>query len=664
MRVFVIRPFGIKNDIDFDAVDSDLIQPALANQHLEIAGDTTTEIVRAGNIRADMFEMILTAELVIADISLHNVNVYYELGIRHAVRAQKTILIRSRVAGAEVPFDLKTDRYLLYDNQRPGDAVSDLSETIKQTLASNEKDSPVFTQLPNLRPIDPSRLALTPVSFSEDLSLARDADDRGKLGLFLEETKGMTWRVGALRSIGQAAFELKDYELAKEAFEDLRELYEADVQSNTVLGTVYQRLGELKESSNALERVLNSADVERAEFAEAGSLLARNSKARWEKEWRAKSSVKARQKAALESAHLDICLNQYMDAYSRDRNHFFSGINALAISIIKRALMQQLPKVSAQLVGGDEESLTQLKELDNTIGELTGSVKLSIESALPTCKRFKNPDKTWAEISLADHAFLTVDSIPQISKMYKSAMSEAEPFHQTSAHQQIALYQSLGLFTKKCNKIIKIFESDEGEKSNKPHVLLFTGHRMDNLDRANERFPATLETVARKQIKKALKSEIKKSKAEHVIGISGAASGGDILFHEVCAELGIESEVYLAFPEKEYIVASVADAGGNWVERFQAIVDEKSKSDSLKILSNDKHNPDWLATKQAYGVWQRTNLWMLYSAFSLDDKASLVALWDLKPGDDVGGTQDMVERAQERGAQVNIIDINKLRDAK
>lgn len=664
MRVFVIRPFGTKNGIDFDAVDSDLIQPALASQEKAIAGDTTTEIVRAGNIRADMFEMILTAELVIADISLHNVNVYYELGIRHAVRAQKTILIRSRVEGADVPFDLKTDRYLLYDNQSPGDAVSDLSETIKQTLASNEKDSPVFTQLPNLQPIDPSGLALTPASFSEDLSLAQDAEDRGKLGLFLEETKGMTWRVGALRSIGQAAFELKDYDLAKEAFEDLRELYKEDVQSNTVLGTVYQRLGELKESSIALESVLNSADVERAEFAEAGSLLARNSKARWEKEWRTESSVKARQKAALESVHLDICLNQYMDAYSRDRNHFFSGINALALLITKRVLMQKLPKVSSQLVGGDEESLAQLKALNITIGELAGSVKLSIESALSPCKRFNSPNKTWAEISLADHAFLTADSIPQIIKMYKFAMSEAEPFHQTSARQQIALYECLGLFKKKCSKIAQVLSDGEAKKVEKSHVLLFTGHRIDTPGRAQERFPARLESLVRKQIKKALKSEIKKSTAEQMIGISGAASGGDILFHEVCAELGIESEVYLAFPEKEYIVASVADAGSNWVERFHAIVDEKSKNNSPKILASDKRNPDWLATKQNYGVWQRTNLWMLHSAFSLDDKASLIALWDGQPGDDVGGTQDMVERAQEHGTEGNIIDINKLRDLK
>ncbi len=60
----------------------------------------------------------MIADLVIADISIHNANVYYELGVRHALRDGHTILIRSR--RDEVPFDLKTDRYLEYAIDNPG----------------------------------------------------------------------------------------------------------------------------------------------------------------------------------------------------------------------------------------------------------------------------------------------------------------------------------------------------------------------------------------------------------------------------------------------------------------------------------------------------------------------------------------------------------------
>ena len=40
--------------------------------------------------------MLIEADLVIADISIHNANVFYELGIRHALRPWRTYMIRQR----------------------------------------------------------------------------------------------------------------------------------------------------------------------------------------------------------------------------------------------------------------------------------------------------------------------------------------------------------------------------------------------------------------------------------------------------------------------------------------------------------------------------------------------------------------------------------------
>src|SRR4030095_1432609 len=115
MRAFIVRPFNPRGDIDFNRVQKVLIDPALSEAR--IAGDTTMQFVEAGNIRVDMFEQLLLADLVIADISVHNANVFYELGIRHALRARQTILIRAKVTKPrpdrtvedDVPFDLKTD---------------------------------------------------------------------------------------------------------------------------------------------------------------------------------------------------------------------------------------------------------------------------------------------------------------------------------------------------------------------------------------------------------------------------------------------------------------------------------------------------------------------------------------------------------------------------
>src|SRR5215470_7586631 len=115
MRAFIIRPFGIKNDIDFDKVEEVLIGPALKRVGAE--GGTTIDIVEAGNIRVDMFRRLLTADLVVADMSIHNANVFYELGIRHALRDRSTLMLRCDAD--KFPFDLQTDRYLLYKKEDP-----------------------------------------------------------------------------------------------------------------------------------------------------------------------------------------------------------------------------------------------------------------------------------------------------------------------------------------------------------------------------------------------------------------------------------------------------------------------------------------------------------------------------------------------------------------
>ena len=62
MRAFIVRPFGVKEGIDFDRVERELIQPALQRLRAlghDVEGGTTGEIARAGNIREDMFRLLV-----------------------------------------------------------------------------------------------------------------------------------------------------------------------------------------------------------------------------------------------------------------------------------------------------------------------------------------------------------------------------------------------------------------------------------------------------------------------------------------------------------------------------------------------------------------------------------------------------------------------------
>jgi hypothetical protein len=142
-----------------------------------------------------------------------------------------------------------------------------------------------------------------------------------------------------------------------------------------------------------------------------------------------------------------------------------------------------------------------------------------------------------------------------------------------------------------------------------------------------------------------------------LFGISGGASGGDILFHEVCEELNIPSQMYLVLPKNDYIKASVADGGAGWVERFNRLYDKLKP----KILSDSDRLPRWLRGKKDYNIWQRSNLWMLHNAlFISQDHLTLIALWNGATGDGPGGTEDMVDRAKDRGATFIHLDARKL----
>src|SRR5215467_4462155 len=116
-RAFIVRPFGTQEGIDFDRVERELLAPAL--MACGIDGRTTGEITRQGNIREDMFRLLVVSDLVIADVSIHNANVFYELGIRHGLCEHHTLLIRGKDSKDKYPFDLQTDRYFVYDATNP-----------------------------------------------------------------------------------------------------------------------------------------------------------------------------------------------------------------------------------------------------------------------------------------------------------------------------------------------------------------------------------------------------------------------------------------------------------------------------------------------------------------------------------------------------------------
>lgn len=655
LNVFIVRPFGTKSGIDFDAVERELIRPAM--QRAGLSGGTTGEFLQQGNIRADMFEQLLVADLVIADISIHNANVFYELGIRHALRDKRTFLIKSSTANeADVPFDLKTDRYLAYDAGQPGGAVDLLAAALRLTLDSPDSDSPVYQLLPGLKPADPGTILVVPADFREEVERAQAADQRGDLQLLAAELDGLDWRAPGLRLVGHAQFALKDWSGAKVTWQAVRKHDDMDLGANILLATIYQRLGDLVSSDQAVERALQAKEISGAARAEILALMGRNAKHRWEQSWASLPSVDEAQKAALTTPFIEQSLELYRRGFAEDRNHFYSGLNALAMVAMLTELAQAQPAIWQDNFDAKEDALQKLSGLLRLRDDLAAGVRLAIESKQISLQRTGKSDP-WADISEADLLCLTSNRPNRVAQAYKKALAGASEQAREAVRRQLLLYQGLGIFKENIQAgLEQITAGPVYRKELPPRVILFTGHRIDAADRAAARFPAAKEDAARRMIYEAVAQEKQKT-ADALVGLAGGASGGDILFHEVCEELAIPTQMYLVLQKQDYLRASVADSGADWVDRFNRLYRKLNP----RVLADSDRLPRWLRAKQSYDIWQRSNLWMLHNALAISqDHLTLVALWNGATGDGPGGTEDMVERAKERGARFIHLDTRKL----
>jgi tetratricopeptide (TPR) repeat protein len=674
MRAFIIRPFDRKkdlkgNEIDFDEVARVLIDPALTAVGAE--GRETLDIVKSGNIRIDMFRRLLTADLVVADLSIHNANIFYELGIRHALRDHGTFMLRCDAD--KFPFDLQTDRYFTYNKEDPAASLPDLINALKNVTAEVQKDytakdSPVFMSLPNLTEPESWRFNPVPQDFGEEVGRAQADRRTGDLALLSYEVKGFEWGQNGWRTVGRAQFDLKSYASAKVTWESIRKEEPTDLESNILLGTIYERLGDLTRSTQALDRAIHNNAIESSQRAEVYALLGRNAKTSWRDQW-VNDPPESRVTTAFRSPYLRDSFENYKRAFDEDLNHFYSGLNALAMLSILLELAGVLPNVWNELFETDEEAQTQLSSYKEEATKLAAAVDMSLQAARNRLKRKQSKPDVWAEISNADLRFITSKRPPRVAAAYRDALAGAPDFACDSVRKQLLLYKDLGVLTGNLSAVEQVVGVAQEVASPKPQqrkrVLLFAGHMIDEPGRKTPRFPAEKEAMAREKIKEAVMREMQLDPGV-ACAYAGAASGGDILFQEICVELGIATKLYLAIPPPNYVTTSVEKGGQQWVQRFWQIHGEHAARNQVRVLSESSDNgeylPAWLRDKPKYSIWQRNNLWMLFNALDEacdpktgDPNISLIALWDGAGGDGPGGTRDLVDKVKGLGARCEII---------
>jgi len=160
---FVVMGFGIKTDfatgrsLDLDKSYKNMIKPAV-----EAAGLTcirADEIVHSGLIDVPMYDQLLKADVVVADLSTSNTNAFYELGVRHALRPFTTVIISED--GLKAPFDVNHIVVRKYHHlgvdigfeevMRFREELANAIKTVRAKMP-REQDSPVYAYIRNLTP--------------------------------------------------------------------------------------------------------------------------------------------------------------------------------------------------------------------------------------------------------------------------------------------------------------------------------------------------------------------------------------------------------------------------------------------------------------------------------------------------------------------------------
>lgn len=150
-KCFVVMPFGEKKDPDGHPIDFDDIYRFFLKKAVEDLGIECIrcdEIEEAGSIHEKMFEHIYQDDIVVVDITTSNANVYYELGIRHALAKGVTVLIRRK--GTMIPFNIQGLQVIEYDQDRFGSieqAKGRIRDIIRNGLMQRRNDSPVHSVL-------------------------------------------------------------------------------------------------------------------------------------------------------------------------------------------------------------------------------------------------------------------------------------------------------------------------------------------------------------------------------------------------------------------------------------------------------------------------------------------------------------------------------------
>ncbi|MPR36733.1 DUF4071 domain-containing protein [Cytophagaceae bacterium SJW1-29] len=358
---FVLMPFGNKTDssgntFNFDKIYKILIEPAIEKAGFDsIRAD---EEMGGGIIHKPMLERLILCEFAIADLTTANANVFYELGLRHAVRPWSTILLYAE--GARLPFDvapLRAYPYKVDSSGRPSNVDGDIDQIVKLLIYAKKEsknhenvkftDSPLYQLVEDYPNIDHTKTDV----FREKVTYSKEKKKQLFDARNLESVSG-TEKTQIIKEIENEAGSIEDLEagvvidllLSYRAVKAWREMIRLVlIMPRPLVDTVLVQeqyafaLNRNSQSKDA-ERVLLALIERRGPSSETLGLLGRVYKDRWQQAAEAGDDI-------LAEGLLDKAVDAYAKGFETDWRDAYPGVNAVTLMSLKKFPDDKLQKI-------------------------------------------------------------------------------------------------------------------------------------------------------------------------------------------------------------------------------------------------------------------------------------------------------------------------------
>ncbi len=364
---FVVQGFGKKTDYsDGRVLDLDASY-AVIKEAVEAAGlkcIRADEIQHSGTIDVPMYQQLLRADLVIADLSTSNVNAAFELGVRYGLRPRATIVVAE--SGFKNPFDVSHIAITSYKHlgedigrneaRRFRDA---LAERIKAILAQDNVDSPVYTFLHQLTPPSEAQIAAMAAAAAAPAAATEAVDELSQKRMLDK----------ALAKINPPAGQKSDFMGAVSLLQMLHDDRPSDsfVVQQLALATYKSKLPSPQEALQAARQVLQRLEPASTNDPETLGLWGAVHKRLWELDGRPED------------------LGTSINAYSRGfylKQDFYNGVNF--------AFLLELRALQSARAGEREEAIADKVLARRVRTEILGYLAPQIADAaeLPLDKRY------------------------------------------------------------------------------------------------------------------------------------------------------------------------------------------------------------------------------------------------------------------------------------